>query len=109
MQFELGEVIPIRQLEFVQEDGTKQIVLVKLGKAQQFPDSADYYAPFQITGLGSETILCAGGIDAVQAIQEAMLVIGAELLALSERSHGSLKWEGDEEGRLGFPIGGGDS
>jgi Domain of unknown function (DUF6968) len=106
MEFQLGEVIATRQLDLIENDGTRSVVLVRLGAPMRFPDSSDFYAPFQITGLGAETILCVGGIDAFQAIQEVMSVIGAKLFALNESSGGRLKWEGDEAGKLGFPVGG---
>ncbi len=59
MDFQIGEVIATRELQLIDSNGTTRTVLITLGKPTPFPDSADYYAPFQILGLGSEAILCA--------------------------------------------------
>jgi hypothetical protein len=102
MNFEIGETIATRTLHITLEDGTRRAVLVILGKPKQFPDSSDYYVPFKITGIGSESVLCAGGIDAFQALQQVMPIINAQLLALKATYAGNLVWEGDQEGGFGF-------
>ena len=35
-------------------------VTVLLGKPEQFPDSTDFFAPYQIKGIGSEKIRYSG-------------------------------------------------
>lgn len=101
--YEIGETIATRELYLVENDGTRRVVLLRLGKPRTFPDSSDYYAPFQITGIGSEKVFCAGGIDAFQALQGVMPIISAQLAALNAACGGGLRWEGDEMGALGFP------
>jgi len=103
MTYELGEIIATRELYLAEDDGSRRLVIIKLGKPRQFPDSSDFYVPFQITGIGSETVLCAGGIDAFQALQGVMPVIGAQLSALNEEYAHRLRWEGDETSAVGFP------
>lgn len=102
MNFEIGETIATRRLLLTPENGVTNEVFVILGKPKQFPDSPDYYVPFKITGIGAETVLCAGGIDAFQALQQVMLIINAQLLAL-KATYGNLSWEGDPNGGFGFP------
>jgi hypothetical protein len=89
MIYELGELIGTRELRLERNDGTKERILIKLGKPRAFPDSSDWYVPFQITGIGSETVLCAGGIDVFQALQQAMPIIGAQIAALNEHAQDS--------------------
>ena len=101
--YEIGETIATRELYLTEDDGTRRVVMIRLGKPRRFPDSSDYYVPFQITGIGSERVFCAGGIDAFQALQGLMPVIGAQLSALNASCGGRLRWEGDETGALGFP------
>ena len=103
MTYELGEIIAIRELSLIDESGVGRRVEVRIGKPTQFPDSTDYYAPFQITGIGSEKVLCAGGVDALQALQGVMVVVGAQLQALNSQHGGRLRWEGDSTGGFGFP------
>lgn len=102
MNFEIGETIATRTLHLTLDDGTTKVVLVLLGKPKQFPDSSDYYVPFKITGVGSETVLCAGGVDAFQALQQVMPIVNAQLSALKANYGGKLVWEGDETGGFGF-------
>ena len=101
--YPLGEVIATRNLALVKADGSRTIVQVRLGKPTRFPDSSDCYVPFQITGIGSERVFCAGGIDGFQALQDVMPIISAQLSALGGTCGGELRWEGDETGALGFP------
>lgn len=98
----LGEIIAERKLNIVGDEHRK--LIVKIGKPQTFPDSLDYYCPYQIIGLGKEKIRYAGGIDAVQALILALKMIGADLYTSKESVEGKLRWEGDEKGNLGFPY-----
>ena len=99
---DLGDVIAMRELSLVEGDAVPKTVLVKLGKPRQFPDASSYYVPFQITGIGSEKVRRAGGVDAIQAIQLAMKMIGATLDKLNQDVGGSIRWEAGGVGDLGF-------
>lgn len=101
---ELGEIIAERELLLSgPEAGSARTVRVVLGKPQPFPDSPDYYCPYQIKGIGDEKIRHMGGVDGIQAIQLALQTLGAELQALNQRLNGKLRWNGNREGSLGFP------
>jgi hypothetical protein len=97
----LGEIIAERNLNIIGDE--KRKLIVKIGKPQTFPNSSDYYCPYQIIGLGKEKIRYAGGIDAVQSLILALKMIGADLYTSPESQSGKLRWEGDESGNLGFP------
>lgn len=100
---ELGEVMAVRELSLSEGGADPKTVLVRLGRPRRFPDSTDYYAPFQITGAGSEKVICIGGVDAIQAIQLAMQTIGVYLNKLNHEAGGGLKWEAGDPGDFGFP------
>lgn len=97
----LGEVIATRNLYLI---GSSSKIEIKIGKPARFSDAFDYYCPYQIIGIGTEKIKYAGGIDAVQALWLALHKIGAELYTSREAKTGLLRWEGDENGILGFPV-----
>jgi hypothetical protein len=99
---DVGEIIARRKL-YLADDKEKKIVVL-IGKPNIFPDSSDYFCPFQVIGLGSEEVKYAGGFDAVQAIQLAIRMIGSELLAMNKSLNGKLRWDASESGDLGFPI-----
>jgi len=100
----LGEVMATRRLQVSGEP--EREVLVKLGRPQpsrDAPDSGEYFCPFQITGAGDERVRYAAGVDAFQAIELTLRLIGAELHRLNGQVEGRLRWECDESGNLGFP------
>ena len=73
-------------------------VLVRFGKPTPHP-KGDWACPYQIAGIGDEKVRRAFGIDAVQALQLAMLATGAILSA--HRKEVKLAFLG--ESHLGFP------
>jgi len=100
----LGDVIAVRTFYLKDEEPKATHILVKMGKPERFPNSSDFYCPFQICGTGDEKISYAAGIDAFQAIHEAFRKIGMDMyLRINPRLGERLMWEGDEEGDLGFP------
>ncbi|MBP6001975.1 MAG: hypothetical protein KA746_00940 [Pyrinomonadaceae bacterium] len=98
---DLGDVIAERRFKF--ESKLKSEIIVAIGKPMPFPDSDDYYVPYQIKGIGDEQIKFAGGIDAVQCLQLVMKIIGSELWVINEPLTEKIIWDGDENGSLGFP------
>jgi hypothetical protein len=100
----VGDAIAVRRLS-VANDPARTIV-VKMGKPQPLSDALgdDHYCPFQITGIGSEQVKYAAGVDAFQSIELAFKIIGAELAALNRDHGGQLRWDGGEHGDLGFPF-----
>jgi hypothetical protein len=102
----VGDVIATRTLRFKRGKRARNIVTVRIGRPQPFPESPDdYFAPYQIIGIGSEKVRYAKGIDAVQALQLVMRVIGAELAALNRDSGGAISWDaGQNQQDFGFPT-----
>ena len=100
----LGEIIARRELRFTDKEGVKRTLVVLIGKPRASQDSDSHYCPFQISGLGSEEIKYAVGIDSVQALQLVMVMIGANLRFLEQELGGGVNWEGSDKGDLGFPV-----
>jgi hypothetical protein len=100
----LDEVMATRGLQVLGEPGRE--VLVKLGRprpAVDAPESGEYFCPFQITGIGDERVRYAAGVDAFQAIELTLKLIGAYLRRLNGEAGGKLRWGCDANGGLGFP------
>ncbi len=93
-------IIATRELILI--DGKKVSVII--GKPEKFPDSDDYYCPYQIMGIGRESVRYAGGIDSVQALILTLNMIGSDLYTSKEAKAGILRWVGGERGDLGFPV-----
>lgn len=96
---DVGTVIATRELRH-SDGGT---ITVIIGKPQKFSDSEDIYCPYQITGIKRNKVRYAVGIDAVQALELALKMIGADLYTSDEAHAGNLSWEAGEKGDLGFP------
>ncbi len=99
----VGEVIANRKFTLIREGQEPAEVEVLMGKPEKFPDHADYYCPYQITGMGREKVIAIGGVDAFQAIQLALGTIAVELEVMEKESGGKLSWDAGENDDLGFP------
>jgi hypothetical protein len=97
----IGVIVATRELELA----GKPPVSVVVGKPERFPDGSGFYCPFQITGLGDDSIKYGGGEDAVQALMLTLKRIGALLYTSSEAKSGLLTWDcATTVGDLGFPV-----
>jgi RHS repeat-associated protein len=99
--FKLGTTIAHRQLSL--SDGGK--ITVRVGKPQRSPDRRSYFCPYQIVGLGHDHVRRApGGLDSIHALQFALEKVGIDLHVLNEAYGGAIRWDGDTDGDLGFPL-----
>lgn len=99
----VGEIIATRRLYFLDEGNIKRTVSVFVGMPQQSPDSTGYHCPFQVIGIGSQQTHLAQGVDSIQALQSALILIAASLDHLNDEIGGRLAWQGGCNGDLGFP------
>jgi|SRR5215472_1029963 len=102
---DLGDVIATRILLIDDVTGSERTVTVRIGRPQMFSEPPDdYFVPYQIAGAGSEKVRYGAGVDAVQALQLVMKMIGADLEALNREYAGAIRWEsGQSQGDFGFP------
>jgi len=100
----LGDVIAEREFLSIDPSGARTRIRISLGKPKPFSDSADFYCPYQISGVGDEKIRYAGGVDSMQAIQLALQIIGPDLSSTVGNAC-KLTWEaGENDADLGFSI-----
>ncbi len=98
----IGEIIATRRLYFVDERNHQRTVSVFVGKPEQLNGSSDYHCLFQVIGIGSQQTQLARGHDSIQALQSALVLIGASLNHLNNELGGKLTWDGGRQGELGF-------
>lgn len=104
MSFEtIGEIIATRTLYLVDDDNSKRVVSVLVGKPEPSEDQSVYQCPFQLIGIGSQKTQLAQGVDSIHALQSAMILIAANLNHLNDELGGRLSWAGGRDGDLGFP------
>jgi len=92
------DLVAERTLEIEGVSETK--VSVKLGAPKLNEKTSDYQCPFHITGAGFEINKYASGLDGMQALQLALVMIGALLDYIQEAAGVRLKWS---DGGHGFP------
>lgn len=99
MNPELGDIIAVRVFDNAE---TSDRITVKIGRPRPFEDGSGWYCPYVIQCVHPR-VSYAGGIDAVQALQLAMVKIGMDLTGVNEDIGGVIRWCGDRD--LGFPHG----
>jgi hypothetical protein len=95
----IGEVFVQRDLEFYGVDGSKQTVMVCLGKPVRDGDGP-WLCPYLIECASFRRQFRAAGEDSMQSLVLAQKTIVVELEVLARDSGGSFTWYGDTN--LGF-------
>jgi hypothetical protein len=99
-QFVLKELDVIAERLLIAKIGDQPSeVRVRFGKPLPHPEGG-WFCPYEIAGLGSDAARCIGGVDAVQALQLAMYMAGADLRARSNQMN--LTFLGEDN--IGFPV-----
>jgi hypothetical protein len=99
----IGEIIATRTLYLVDDDNSKRVISVFVGKPQPSKDPSVYQCPFRLVGIGSQKTQFAQGHDSIHALQSALILIAANLNHLNNELGGRLIWNGGPKGVLGFP------
>jgi len=102
MKIDLGEIIATRKLRLKNDLTGDPVVEVLLGRPRKAPKSSDMCVPYAIRYSHVEKSQYAIGIDEFQALQLALGILDAELVAFQRQLGVELVWEGGKEGDLGF-------
>jgi hypothetical protein len=96
----LGQLLAERTYVLLTSSGSQEEVVVRIGAPQE--SDRDWFCPFEIVGLGTPKIKCAFGVDAFQALQLTLKMIGVVLHHHRQRCGDGLYMSeaGDD---LGFP------
>lgn len=100
---DLGMVIAERSLSYVVPGEEPRTVVVRLGAPQEYPGKEGWYCPWQILGVGTEDVKEAAGVDAFQALQLVMEMIGVTLYSQVELGGVEMSWLNSSTRDLGFP------
>lgn len=103
MTFESGgEIVASRILYLSDENGHKRPVSVFIGKPQPTPDPPGYSCACEIIGIGSQEPCVGRGRDSIQALENALDLLGTNLKDLNAEVGGRLTWEDDAPGKVGL-------
>jgi hypothetical protein len=101
---EFDDVIATREIHVLDDTASPvETVSIVIGRPRPAADATDdWCCPCQVRNHGSVCAQKAIGVDAVQAIDGAILVAGSMVAGTAEAKAGRVRWEGS--GRLGFPL-----
>ena len=101
----LGEIIAERRVYLQAQGVERREIIVRVGKPRPFPHPPeDYYVPYELVGIKRDGLRYAAGVDAVQALQLVMRMIGDDLHAIARAHHVTISWVAGSEGDSGFPT-----
>jgi hypothetical protein len=101
MKIPLGEVVAVRELEFVHHDGRREPVRVSIGKPIPGEDEHEWQCPYLIKAESFERLSRVMGGDSMQALILTVYIISAQLEGLGREHKGAFTYfDGDD---LGFP------
>ena len=100
-EYELGPIVAERILTV---EGTPSVqITVLMGAPRIGAENGDYVCPVQILGIGDEKVWGVYGVDAFQAMQLGLEIIGVELyVKLNRKLDGKIRW--NDQLDLGFPL-----
>ena len=98
----IDDVIAVRKIFLTNGPSENKQIFVYIGRPYEDVNLGEFWCPYQIIGIGTEKVRKIAGIDAIQAIQGTLLVIGAELEGLNAACDYNLSWDGGEPGDVGF-------
>jgi hypothetical protein len=98
---DIRQEIASRRLDLKRGGVTTQ-VLVRIGLP--YRDQHSFHCPFEITGIGERRLGYAVGVDAIQALELVMIMIGAKLEYLAQTNNGGLSLADGIDDDPGFPL-----
>ncbi len=97
MTSELGDTIFERELDWVDAEGNKKTIKLKIGMPYEVADTdgdLKWRCAYQIVGRGLETVKLARGMDAIDAM---LTAIQLAYIFLKSYQKDQITWLGDEE------------
>ncbi len=95
---ELGDTILEREFQAVDADGNQSIIKLRVGLPYLSDDTTEiewWRCDYQITGIGSEKVRCAHGIDALDALL--MCIRLADVFMRNYQKTKTITWLGEED------------
>ncbi|MEN8166702.1 MAG: hypothetical protein ABFR65_04390 [Pseudomonadota bacterium] len=88
----VGEVIAIREMEFIYSDGRKEKAFLKIGKPFEHSKELDWCCPYELSTKSHKKVFGMIGIDSLQALGLTMKILRVEI------EH----WEKSKKGKFHF-------
>lgn len=99
-----GDVVAIRALRLKESSGEERGVLVRIHKPEPIDNGANYHCRISFEGFQPRCPRGAYGVDSIQALQLALVLVASALSTSVEYRERRLRWLDDSDD-LGFPLG----
>src|SRR5258708_27250620 len=96
----IEDVIATRPLTMTNEEGETRSIEVRIGRPAQASGATEYECQYQIVGFRTGNPKYAPGSDSMEALQNAMAALDAELTIIS--CDFELRWDERSSGDTGF-------
>lgn len=93
----IGEVIAIRKMKFISDDGRKEKAFLKVGKPYEYNEDLDWCCPYELSTESSKKVFGMIGIDPLQALELTMKTLKVEIEFWEKNQKGKFYFL-DEEG-----------
>jgi len=94
---DVGEVIAIREMEFVSDDGRKEKAILKVGKPYEYSKDLNWCCPYELSTKSRKKVYGMIGIDSIQALELTMKTLRVEIEHWEKAQKGKFYFL-DEEG-----------
>jgi TPR repeat protein len=96
----IEDVIATRRLKMTNEEGETRSMEIRIGRPTLASGAIDHRCEYQIVGFRTGNPKCASGSDSMEALQNAMAALDAELSIIS--CDFELRWDERLYGDIGF-------
>ena len=97
------EILAIRTYRFNYE-GSEYPLTVRIWRPRKVRGEPRYECAVEIAGWGKTRVRAFNGVDAFEALQLALIVIGTDVKHISEQVSGPLTWSEGARQDLAFPV-----
>ena len=92
----LGEVIAVREMEFISHDGKKEKAFLKIGKPFEHSKELDWCCPYELSTESHIKQFGMVGIDSLQALELTMKTLRVEIEHWENTRNGKFYFLGEE-------------
>lgn len=85
---DIGEVIAVREMEFVYDGGRRETAGIRIGKPREWDGPEAWICPYEVWSESHQKIFGMVGIDALQSLDLTMKTLRVEI------EHWERKWKG---------------
>jgi len=94
---DVGDVIAIREMEFVAEYGNKEKAFLKVGRPYEYSEDLNWCCPYELSTESRKIVFGMIGIDPLQALELTMKTLPVEIEFWEKTQKGKFYFL-DEEG-----------